>query len=408
MPINLEPPSPAYCSIDAQSTNITVNENSTSIFHEIIGSGTVDSQLLLLVCIQSTMRDRSTLAMITSLGSFLSASLLGRSCFTTVTASSRTTNRAGQFLRYQAAATAFSATRTTTTCRWLSGSPWYDESKPNQLFRAEEAIASLAVTGRTWKRLGPVVSLATATRATAAAATATATAAPPRQGTVADIGCDHGLLTFGLAATCRFERVIGVDVSQLALEHGGWALFEEHQVNHDNNNHDDLFSKIEFVLGNGLQPILDQQVDTICMAGMGVGTMQLISEPTDLERVSCQRIVVQPTQSRPRQLMQLYNHFVDNCGFSVEREHISFLSNRWYVSALFQRKTPPAFPLEDGPVIPGHLLYQSDDEEQRRIYHQYVEHHMAWLRKDNLSKKDVDPHDQIWLDAIANKHDNRF
>lgn len=171
--------------------------------------------------------------------------------------------------------------------------------------------------------------------------------------------------------------------------------YSRNTINHNDNNNDDKYSKIEFILGNGLQPILDQQVDTICVASMVVGTMRLILEPTDLERVMCRRIVVQPTQSRPRQLMQLYNHFVENCGVSVEKEHISFLSNPWYVSFLFQRRTPSAFALKDGPVIPGDLLYRSDDEEQRCIYHQYVEYHSAWLHKDNLAKRDVNPQEQI-------------
>jgi tRNA A22 N-methylase len=337
--------------------------------------------------------DRSTLAMIASFGSFLSVSSFGRCCFTTTTS-----NRAGQFLRFHGGVTSFAASRTATSCRWLSGSRCLDGSKQNQLHLAEEAIASLAVTGRTWKRLGPVVSLATAASSTRT----TSAVAPQWQGTVADIGCDHGLLTFGLAATCRFERVIGVDVSQLALENGGWALFEEYQIK--DNNDGGNYSKIEFVLGNGLQPILDQHVETICIAGMGVGTMRLISEPSELERVRCQRIVVQPTHSRPRQLMQLYKHFVVNCGFSVEKEHISFLSNRWYISTLFQRRKQSAFTLEDGPVMPGCLLVQSDDEEQRRIYNHYVEHHIAWVRKDNMSKQDVDEQDQIWLDAVADRN----
>ena len=94
--------------------------------------------------------------------SFLSVSSFGRCCFTTTT----TSNRAGQFLRFHGGVTSFAASRTATSCRWLSGSRCLDGSKQNQLHLAEEAIASLAVTGRTWKRLGPVVSLATAASST--------------------------------------------------------------------------------------------------------------------------------------------------------------------------------------------------------------------------------------------------
>ena len=355
--------------------------------------------------------------MITSMGSFLAVRSFGYRYAITTTTNAFAVTRAVS-----------AAVATSTTVRWLSVNRNLgdESSKQDQvLLVAQEEIDSLAVTGRTWKRLGPVVSLATTTTSSSSSSssemmassahtttttTASATAASTRRrGTVvADIGCDHGLLTFGLAATCRFERVIGVDVSHQALQHGGWALLEERQQQQqqldESKDDNDKMSKIEFVLGNGLQPILDQQIDTICMAGLGVNTMQLISEPTALDRVACQRIVVQPVNSRPRQLMQLYTHLVENCGFSVEKEHISFLSNRWYVSTLFQRRSTPStlLTVEDKPFIPGRLLEQSDDEQQRRIHSLYVEHHIAWLRKDSLSKKHVfDPRDQTWLAAVG-------
>ena len=344
--------------------------------------------------------------MITSLASFLSASSFGR-CITTTTASRTAAYRCrfgGTVVFPAKSAASATAVAVFTTARWLSVHSTLDGSEHDQVRLAREAIDSLAVTGKTWKRLGPVVSLATSAHAT----TCTTTASPTGLGTVADIGCDHGLLTFGLAATGRFKRVIGVDVSQQALQHGGWALVDKEHL----DNNDIIKSKIEFVLGNGLQPIVNQQVDTICMAGLGFRTMQLITEPAELDRVACQQIVVQPTNSRPHQLLQLYNHLAENCGFFVEKEHISFLSNRWYISTAFRRSTAPStLAVKDTTarptVLPGSLLERSDDAEQRRIYSSYVEHHIAWLRKDNLSKKTVDPHHQIWLSAVDDSNGGR-
>jgi tRNA A22 N-methylase len=306
----------------------------------------------------------------------------------------------------------------------------YDE---DHVIRAQEVVNSLATTGRTWKRLGPMVTLATRPYREAHCDGGGTTAHVYPDGTTAaaaaDIGCDHGLLTYGLAASGCFESVVGVDVSEPALEHGGWALVEQLQEQlqeqepiYDNDNK----TKIQFVLGDGLGPLLNRRVDTICIAGMGVHTMIGILTPENLHRVHCQHIVLQPTNSRPRYLMLLYHHLIVNCGFAIDTEHISYLAKRWYLSTSFVLHKNKATTRTQGMprtgshheeevgsrrstiMLPGCVLQNSDNEEQQRIYEQYVEHHMAWLRSDistnsSSSRKDLDPWDQQWLDKMVER-----
>ena len=220
--------------------------------------------------------------------------------------------------------------------------------------------------------------------------------------TAADIGCDHGLLTCGLAATGRFDYVVGVDVSQKALDQGGLALLlqlQDELVGLGSNKNKN--SNINFLVGDGLKPL--QEADTICVAGMGVHSMKEILSPDELERVGCQQIVIQPhTSTRPRSMMMLYHHLVQNCGFAVDQEHISFLSQRWYLSASFQKTTTIVTNDDDDDddviaiTIPGQALKVHSSEEQRCIYDAYVAHHVAWLKLDG-AQTDLDPNDILWL-----------
>lgn len=210
-------------------------------------------------------------------------------------------------------------------------------------------------------------------------------------GVVADVGCDHGLLAWGLSMSGRFDSVIGVDQSEQALQQGALALLEQEQPPP---------TKLEFILGNGLEP-LEAPVDTICVAGVGVHTMmQEILTCSELDRIGCQQVVVQPTNSRPRHLMMLYEHLALSCGFQVDREHIEFLSKRWYLSTSFQRQNNTSSSIE--PQLSGLTLECHKDPEQRRIYQDYVEHHVRWLEGDEQQQKGTlqEPNDRLWLETM--------
>jgi hypothetical protein len=87
---------------------------------------------------------------------------------------------------------------------------------------------------------------------------------------VADIGCDHGLLSSSIAAMDEIKRVYASDLSVSAAK-GALAHFESLPL--------ELRNKVELLVGNGLEPLLSKErgdmsaikdVDTLILSGMGV------------------------------------------------------------------------------------------------------------------------------------------
>jgi len=77
---------------------------------------------------------------------------------------------------------------------------------------------------------------------------------------VADIGYDHGLLSFGLAASGIYSRALGINVSMQALEN---ALANQHHIyKHSSSSHKNC--TIEFQFGNGSETVKDSTLDVVC------------------------------------------------------------------------------------------------------------------------------------------------
>ena len=75
-----------------------------------------------------------------------------------------------------------------------------------------------------------------------------------------DIGCDHGLLSFGLAASGIYSRVLGIDVSMQDLKN---TLDNQHHIyKHSSSSH--KYCTLEFQLGNGLETVKDSTLDVVC------------------------------------------------------------------------------------------------------------------------------------------------
>ena len=75
-----------------------------------------------------------------------------------------------------------------------------------------------------------------------------------------DISCDHGLLSFRLAARGIYSRVLGIEASMQALKN---ALDNQHCI----YKHSSLSQKnytLEFQLGNGLETVKDSTLHVVC------------------------------------------------------------------------------------------------------------------------------------------------
>lgn len=235
---------------------------------------------------------------------------------------------------------------------------------------------------------------------------------------IADVGCDHGLLSLGLAVSGRFDLVVGIDVSEKALTDGGIALFDQMMID---MNKDDRWKDIssyvlkkafpvEFRVGDGLVVLESGQADAICIAGMGVDSLMRILTPTEIERVGCKHLILQPTNTRPRNLIRLYDFLADT-GWTVEAERIEYISSRWYISSLLSKEASNVSTTYDDkePRLPGQLLCVSDESSTRAVYSDYVQHHQRWIEQDSMRTNAagglMDENDRRWLEAMKGQGD---
>jgi len=230
-----------------------------------------------------------------------------------------------------------------------------------------------------------------------------------RGNNIADIGTDHGLLAIGLSLTGLYGKVIGVDLSDQALKNGALALLRQVQ-NRMVNANDNYYGKrmdVEFRLGDGLLALKDDEADIICMAGMGVNTMIQILEKntttvdhnsTHLERVGCKRLVLQPTNSRPRNLILLYD-WLQKKGWKIRDERIEKISSRWYMTTSFEL-TKNNLSAVRSLELPGCKLMCLDESySMRQVFDEYCQHHESWIKQDeSVSGRKIECRDSRWLE----------
>mmetsp|Transcript_2472 Transcript_2472/g.3528 ORF Transcript_2472/g.3528 Transcript_2472/m.3528 type:complete len:343 (+) Transcript_2472:394-1422(+) len=324
---------------------------------------------------------------------------------------------------------------------------------------AKQTILLLAQKNKTWKRLSSIVDLASSASPLASppltstltspstSVTTTTTTVTKKHSTIADIGCDHGLLSIALAVSGRYDKVIGIDVSSRALEDGALTFHrkvldilgrDNYSNDNDNqqngggdgdgdcgpNNNDKkniLFGSsilpLEFRLGDGLTPLRSGEADAICIAGMGVESMlsilNLTNEEGDdsdddcnknhyLKNLNCQTLYLQPPKNRPKHLMALYKALQENNEWLLIDERIVRVKKRWYVTCAFERVIEAdRHCIEDNSArfrLPGHFLStnSNDKEEFRR----YMQHHLDWLSNDLKIKGHLSEEEMLWMNQF--------
>ena len=283
---------------------------------------------------------------------------------------------------------------------------------------AQQAVTLLAQRNKTWNRLSPIVELATSNASTSKYYN------QQRRNSIADIGCDHGLLSIALASSGEFNTVIGIDVSERALQDGAMAFYskvknvlERHYGNDNGNGEQEQCEfeqslPLEFRFGDGLIPLHKREADSICIAGMGVSTMlSILQGPTPfsdcngnsryLDYLQCSSLFLQPPTARPRKLIELY-HEVQNMGFVLANERIVKLKKKWYITSQFDRRQ--SFQQdEDCHLLPGHFLSKISDIDQQMEYKNYVDHHLQWLNEDLERNGELCKYDKEWRAANCQK-----
>lgn len=287
----------------------------------------------------------------------------------------------------------------------------YDEC--DERYSLYESVSSyLFRQGKTWKRLSHLLEMAAGDQDKSEEAQKVSGA---KKESVADVGTDHGLLAMGLALTGKYSTVVGVDVSDQALTYGALSMLEKIRNQTKTFDEEGFESSpelpVEFRLGNGLEALELGEADIICIAGMGVNTMLQILEPNgsgcrNLEKIGCKRLVLQATNSRPRNLIRLYDR-LQEMGWKVEDERIEKLSSRWYITARFELENGAEYtqhdPEKGGTLrleLPGSKLQSLNKENaMREIFDEYCLHHKQWIQKDSkLPSYQMDTRDNRWLE----------
>ena len=249
---------------------------------------------------------------------------------------------------------------------------------------AKDCMKILSRRGKTWERLGDIVQLSISS-----------SNGSETKSTIADIGTDHGLLAIALAATGRYEKVIGADVSEQALENGALSFYRKVQEALARDNAAETYDlPVEFRFGNGLSVLNGGEANSVAIAGMGVNTMMQILNEKDLQRIGTTTLVLQPTNSKPLNMIKLYD-FLQARGFTPKQEVLRYISRRWYFTFLFERDADasPSQSSESFDPLPGDKLrFIDNDDSMHREFMRYVEHHRQWLRdlnaKGTLSKEE--------------------
>lgn len=137
---------------------------------------------------------------------------------------------------------------------------------------------------------------------------------------VADIGCDHGLVSIYLAMNRQNINVIASDINQHALDNA---------IKNINKYH--LEDKIKVCLSNGLDNINDK-IDTIIISGMGGHTIVdiLINNQEKLNPVN--NIIIQSNND-----IEYVRRKIVKLGYYIKKEELILDKNIYYTVILFNK-----------------------------------------------------------------------
>ena len=134
---------------------------------------------------------------------------------------------------------------------------------------------------------------------------------------VVDIGCDHGYLSIYLKAVNGNKIVIATDINENALN-----------MAKKNINKNRIL--IETRLGNGLDVINYNEVDTIIISGMGGNTILNILKKNKLKYIK--KIVIQNNTDIP-----LIRKYINKLGYTIKNEQLIIDKNIYYIIITFSK-----------------------------------------------------------------------
>lgn len=136
----------------------------------------------------------------------------------------------------------------------------------------------------------------------------------PKCRILADIGCDHGYLSIAVAQSELADKIIAMDINKGPLESANANVTQM-----------GLNSKIELRLSDGMRKLELDEVDVVCVCGMGGLLMKRIIE-TDLQKAKNATCLILEPQS---EMMEFRRFLLDN-KFIIDDEEIATEENKFY------------------------------------------------------------------------------
>ena len=137
---------------------------------------------------------------------------------------------------------------------------------------------------------------------------------------VADIGCDHGLVSIYLAMNKQNISIIASDINQNALDNA---------IKNINKYH--LEDKIKVCLSNGLDNINDE-IDTIIISGMGGHTIIDILANNQEKLNTVNNIIIQSNND-----IEYVRRKIVKLGYYISKEKLILDKNIYYTVILFTK-----------------------------------------------------------------------
>ncbi len=123
---------------------------------------------------------------------------------------------------------------------------------------------------------------------------------------VADIGCDHAYVAITLISEGRAKKVIACDIKKGPLE------IAQSNIIKYNKEH-----AVTTRLGSGLNPIEENEADTIIIAGMGGELIEEILKE-NIKKARCSHLILQPMNAQ-----ETLRHWLIENDFVIKKEDIA-------------------------------------------------------------------------------------
>lgn len=168
-----------------------------------------------------------------------------------------------------------------------------------------------------------------------------------KNGTVADIGCDHGKLSVWLIKNNLAKKAFATDISKPSLEKAK-KLVEKEKI-----------QNIDFFLGDGFS-VLNEKPDAAVIAGMGGDVIKNIIS----HKFAKTKLVLQPMKDSDILFKGLYE-----LGFCIEKEVIVREGGRFYEIILASPGNDKPF---DYNLPPMDRLFKNENAKNFLIHKIYV------------------------------------